>query len=49
VTRFEETRFGNTGAELASFAPIAVATRSGFDESLHFGAGVVIDDLGAVE
>ena len=38
MTRFEETRFhANT------FAPIAVATRSGFDESLHHGAGVVLD------
>jgi L-asparaginase II len=44
MTRFEETRF--TGA---SFAPIAVATRSEFEESLHFGAGVVIDALGVVQ
>ena len=26
-----------------AFAPIAVATRSGFDESLHHGAGVALD------
>ncbi len=32
-----------------SFAPIAVATRSAFDESLHHGAGVALDHLGAVE
>ncbi|MGK0479030.1 MAG: L-asparaginase II, partial [Ilumatobacter sp.] len=38
------TRF-NTG----SFAPIAVATRSGLDESLHLGAGLVRDGLGGVE
>jgi len=44
VTRFDQTRF-----DAATFEPIAVATRSGFDESLHFGAGVVIDDAGAVE
>jgi len=40
----DDTRF-DTG----SFAPIAVATRSGLDESLHFGAGLVRDGLGAVE
>ncbi len=39
MTRFEETRFGAT-----AFAPIAVATRSGLDESLHYGAGVVLDN-----
>ena len=38
MTRFDETRFDE-----ASFAPIAVATRNGFDESLHHGAGVVLD------
>jgi L-asparaginase II len=32
VTRFDD-----------AFAPIAVATRSGFDESLHHGAGVALD------
>lgn len=37
------TRFGDQ-----SFAPIAVATRSGFDESLHFGAAVVTDGDGSV-
>jgi L-asparaginase II len=45
MTQFiDGTRF-DTG----SFAPIAVATRSGLDESLHFGAGVVRDGRGAVE
>lgn len=42
--RFDDTRF-----TLDSFAPIAVTTRSGFDESLHFGAGVVLDEHGEVE
>jgi len=37
-----------TRFEHDSFAPIAVATRSGFDESLHFGAGVVIGRDGAI-
>lgn len=37
MTRFDE-----------SFAPIAVATRSGLDESLHHGAGVAIGADGAV-
>ncbi len=32
----------------SSFAPIAVATRSGLDESLHHGAGVALDRRGAV-
>lgn len=44
MTGIDETRFNAT-----TFAPIAVATRSGFDESLHYGAGVVLDvgaDLG---
>lgn len=40
----DDTRF-DTG----SFAPIAVGTRSDLDESLHFGAGLVRDGLGAVE
>jgi L-asparaginase II len=31
-----------------SMAPIAVATRSGLDESLHYGAGVVLDARGTV-
>jgi len=44
MTRFDETRF-----VLASFAPIAVATRSDLGESLHFGSGVILDDCGAVE
>jgi L-asparaginase II len=44
MTRFDETRFTSE-----SFAPIAVATRSGLEESLHFGAGVVLDAYGAVE
>ena len=44
MTRFEETRFARE-----SFAPIAVATRSSLEESLHFGAGVVLDADGAVE
>ena len=44
MTRFEDTRFTTE-----SFAPIAVATRSDFDESLHFGAGVVLGGNGAVE
>lgn len=38
MTRFEPT----------SFAPIAVATRNGFDESLHHGAAVVVDAAGDV-
>lgn len=37
MTGIDETRF-----EATTFAPIAVATRSGFDESLHYGAGVVL-------
>jgi L-asparaginase II len=44
MTRFEETRFTRE-----SFAPVAVATRSDLEESLHFGAGVVLDADGAVE
>ncbi len=43
MTRFEETRFTSE-----SFAPIAVAIRSDFDESLHHGAGIVLDEHGAV-
>ncbi|MFK7916594.1 MAG: asparaginase [Ilumatobacter sp.] len=31
-----------------SFAPIAVATRNGVDESLHSGAGVVVDAAGDI-
>ncbi len=31
-----------------AFAPIAVATRSGFDESLHHGAGVALDGDGSI-
>jgi len=31
-----------------SFAPVAVADRNGTDESLHHGAGVVIDARGAI-
>jgi L-asparaginase II len=31
-----------------AFAPVAVSTRSGFDESLFFGAGVVVDVEGAI-
>lgn len=31
-----------------AFAPIAVATRSGFDESLHHGAGVAVGTDGAI-
>ena len=31
-----------------SFAPIAVATRSGVDESIHFGAGVTIERDGSI-
>jgi L-asparaginase II len=37
VTRFDD-----------AFAPIAVATRSGFDESLHHGAGVAVGPGGDV-
>lgn len=37
MTRFDE-----------SFAPIAVATRSGFDESLHVGAGAALDASGSI-
>lgn len=44
MTRFDETRFTSD-----SFAPIAVATRSDFDESLHHGSGVVLDADGVVE
>ncbi len=32
----------------ASFGAVAVARRSGFDESLHHGAGVVVDGAGSV-
>ena len=32
-----------------AFAPIAVATRSGFDESLHHGAGAVLDADGTLQ
>ncbi len=35
------TRFGDD-----AFAPVAVATRSGLDESLHHGAGAVLDAAG---
>ncbi|HYN32254.1 MAG TPA: asparaginase, partial [Ilumatobacteraceae bacterium] len=31
-----------------AFAPIAVATRSGFDESLHHGAGVALEADGSL-
>lgn len=44
MTRFDDTRF-----DAASFAPIALATRNGFDESLHVGAGVALDANGAVD
>jgi L-asparaginase II len=37
VTRFDD-----------AFAPIAVATRSGFDESLHHGAAVALDAAGSI-
>ncbi len=39
-----DTRFSAT-----SFAPIAVATRSGYDESLHHGAGVVLGADGTID
>jgi len=32
----------------ASFAPVAVATRNGIDESLHLGAGAVVGPDGAI-
>lgn len=32
----------------AAFAPVAVTTRSGHEESVHFGAGVVLDSDGSV-
>lgn len=38
MTNFDETRFNSE-----TFAPIVVVTRSGLDESLHHGAGVVLD------
>ena len=44
MTRFEASRFN-----LNSFAPIAVATRSGFEESLHFGAGIVLNEDGTAD
>jgi L-asparaginase II len=31
-----------------AFAPIAVATRSGFEESLHHGAAVALDETGTI-
>jgi L-asparaginase II len=40
---------GSTRFAPESFAPIAVATRSSLDESLHYGAGLVIDGVGAIE
>lgn len=43
MTRLDATRF-----TLGSFGPIAVATRNEFDESLHFGAGIVLDEHGTV-
>jgi L-asparaginase II len=33
----------------AAYVPVAITTRSGFDESVHFGALVVLDAGGAVE
>ncbi len=38
-----DTRF-----DRASFAPVAVSRRSGYDESLHHGAGVVVDAAGTM-
>ena len=35
--------------DTASFEPIAVAVRSGLEESLHHGAGLVLDENGVVE
>ncbi len=35
-------------ADVERFAPIAVSVRSGFPESVHHGAGVVLDPQGAV-
>lgn len=44
MTGLDATRFTDS-----TFEPIALAIRSGFDESLHFGAGVVLDEHGEVE
>ncbi len=43
MKRVDGTRF-----DVASFAPIAVATRNQLDESLHHGVAVVVDASGAV-
>lgn len=37
-----------TRFESSCFAPVAVATRNGIDESLHHGAAVVVDAEGAI-
>jgi L-asparaginase II len=42
------TQILGTRFDIDSFAPIAVATRNGTDESLHFGAGVVIASNGSI-
>ncbi len=39
---------GGTRFDTTSFAPIAVATRNGVDESLHHGAAVVLDSEGGI-
>src|SRR5918995_1672758 len=31
-----------------AFEPVAITSRSGFDESVHFGAAVVVDDTGRI-
>jgi L-asparaginase II len=31
-----------------AFEPVAITSRSGFDESVHFGAAVVVDQAGAI-
>lgn len=42
--RIVGTRFSDS-----SFAPVAVETRNGVDESLHYGAGAILAADGSIE
>lgn len=38
----------STGVRADAFVPVAITERSGFDESVHFGAAVVVDADGSI-
>ena len=38
----------HAGFQSGAFEPVAVTSRSGFDESVHFGAAVVVDETGRI-